>query len=295
MSDAPSKSPAPLPESMRDMLAVYRDGDRLDDDARDRIWHEVSAPRPPKRRFAPLPTTGGGRARRWMWVAGVAAAAVLVGVVGLRVQEARRAERARADAAAEMSEAERGASGDASAADGRAPLRAPGSVPSHAASPPAHAPSQREPQAPPTPAPTSPSDNAETTPAVPQGAAGDDGETNTDASAGKRRRPRATPPPPAPAAEPTPDPAATILDEQRVLARAWSALTSGQRERALDIAAQHAERHPDGILGPEREAVRAIARCSLRPDTSAKILSVYEASHAGSPLAARVRKACGGG
>lgn len=51
--------------------------------------------------------------------------------------------------------------------------------------------------------------------------------------------------------------------EVELLKRAWTALSVGEPEQALQIAEQDAQLHPDGVLAEEREAVQIAALAKL--------------------------------
>jgi RNA polymerase sigma-70 factor (ECF subfamily) len=84
----------------------------------------------------------------------------------------------------------------------------------------------------------------------------------------------------------------TLAEETRLLREADRALRAGNAEAALAFVDEHAARFPDGILAPERAAERLIALCqSGKADAAAA--GRFLSGRAGSPLAARVRQACG--
>ncbi|HTN91693.1 MAG TPA: hypothetical protein VL242_48830, partial [Sorangium sp.] len=85
------------------------------------------------------------------------------------------------------------------------------------------------------------------------------------------------------------------LDAEIALLRdAQQALQAGQFAQALSKLDEHASRFPRGVLSTEREASRAIALCrSGRAAPGRAIAAKLLAQSPGSPLATRVRAACG--
>jgi hypothetical protein len=100
-------------------------------------------------------------------------------------------------------------------------------------------------------------------------------------------------PPPAPPAPATaPLERSTLADETRLLREADRALRGGSPETAIALLDEHAQRFPDGVLAPERSAERMVALCQLgRADASTA--TRFLANRSSSPLAARIRQACG--
>jgi hypothetical protein len=106
--------------------------------------------------------------------------------------------------------------------------------------------------------------------------------------------PPPAPPPPATASAPAPVERSTLAEETRLLRAADRALRGGSADAAISLLDEHALRFPDGVLAPERSAERMVALCQLgKADAAAA--SRFLASHSSSPLAARVRQACGVG
>jgi hypothetical protein len=94
---------------------------------------------------------------------------------------------------------------------------------------------------------------------------------------------------PAPRAANEPSPLALEL---ALLADAQAALRDGQPERALALAAQHRERFPAGVLREERLGIEVLSECDLGRKDPAHGAAFLRAAP-DSPLATRVRKACG--
>jgi hypothetical protein len=84
----------------------------------------------------------------------------------------------------------------------------------------------------------------------------------------------------------------TLAGETSLLRDADQALRSGNAARALSLLEEHAARYPRGVLAPERNAERVIARCKLG-QIDAKSAESYLALHPNSPFAARIQDACG--
>ena len=107
----------------------------------------------------------------------------------------------------------------------------------------------------------------------------------------------------APTAAPVPGatdtPSASILpdrtaEELALIQQMQTALRAGDTARTLAIVAEHERRFPDGQLAPEREGAKVIALCTGAPrDRAAELGRAFLASHARSPVAARVRATCG--
>jgi hypothetical protein len=98
-----------------------------------------------------------------------------------------------------------------------------------------------------------------------------------------------------PAAAPTPttDP---LAEEAALLGRAQSALAAGRNVDALQLLDEHARRFPTGALAPEREGARWLALCgSGRADAVRGTVRAFLERNPSSPLAARLRAACGAG
>ncbi|WP_437969365.1 hypothetical protein WMF04_08730 [Sorangium sp. So ce260] len=107
------------------------------------------------------------------------------------------------------------------------------------------------------------------------------------------RAPASRPPPPGAGA--AAGPGSEGLDAEIALLRdAQQALQAGQFAQALAKLNEHASRYPRGVLSTEREASRAIALCrSGRAASGRAIAARLLARSPGSPLATRVRAACG--
>ncbi|HVX93296.1 MAG TPA: hypothetical protein VHK47_00195 [Polyangia bacterium] len=95
----------------------------------------------------------------------------------------------------------------------------------------------------------------------------------------------------APSPPPPVDGAAALAAETALLREADRALRAGDNATALALLDEHATRFPHGVLEPERTAERLIVLCELGV-ADARDVSQFLSTHAGSPLAARVRRAC---
>lgn len=268
--------PEPLDAGLEDLLAEFRDGDVLSEDARERIWKTVGADEPPRRRFVPPPLATATPGRRWAIGAVVAVAAATLLWLGLgdRLTADEAEPDARRDAAAMVEH------GDAT--PNAAIEREPASTRSRVPEPEP----ELDPVEPPL-APLEPNAPVESEAGVPQ--------PETIESPEPRRPSKSRPRPKQAEPEPVPSPSSTLAEEQRMVGKAWSALTEGNPEGAMTIVRAHAEQFPSGVLAPERDAVSAIARCRISPDASTSILAAFRRAHASSPLASRVSKACTGG
>lgn len=87
------------------------------------------------------------------------------------------------------------------------------------------------------------------------------------------RSPRPPPPPPKP----------SIPSQAELLQQAWSLLSLGEAQHALDLAVKDAQVHADGALSEEREALRIVALAKLgrageAADASSAFLAKYPTS-----------------
>lgn len=122
------------------------------------------------------------------------------------------------------------------------------------------------------------------------------------AEASSRPRRKADPVETAAAAEAKPVAVSSLPAELSLLGRAQAALRAGNPAQALAIARQHEATFPEGVLQEERLGVAALSECTLASADAAdlgaraaahKHAQAFLATAPGSPLAARVRKACG--
>ena len=101
----------------------------------------------------------------------------------------------------------------------------------------------------------------------------------------------ATPVAPAPLAS------AAVADtaaETALVAEMQAALRDGDVHRVLVLVGEHARRFPHGVWAPEREGARTLALCTGADRSSAaRIGQAFLDTHPRSPLAGRVRAACG--
>ncbi|WP_437678830.1 hypothetical protein [Sorangium sp. So ce131] len=145
-----------------------------------------------------------------------------------------------------------------------------------------------------TPVPRTPHAGASSDDAPPAAEASAPAEPSaTPAAASSKRAPASRPAPAAAAAAARPGGGG--LDAEIALLRdAQQALQAGQFAQALSKLNEHASRYPRGVLSTEREASRAIALCrSGRAASGKAIAAKLLAQSPGSPLATRVRAACG--
>jgi hypothetical protein len=106
--------------------------------------------------------------------------------------------------------------------------------------------------------------------------------------------PAPAPPPAVATPAPAPVERSTLAEETRLLREADRALRGGSPEAAITLLDEHASRFPDGVLAPERSAERMVALCQLgKADAAAA--TRFLANRSSSPLAARIRQACGVG
>jgi hypothetical protein len=98
-------------------------------------------------------------------------------------------------------------------------------------------------------------------------------------------RPRASAPAPASSTD-------TLAEETALLSRAKSAMDRRAYRDALVLLDEHARRFPSGMLAPERDAHRSIARCRSG-ERDSTIFATFTAAHPRSAYLSRVREACG--
>jgi len=88
-----------------------------------------------------------------------------------------------------------------------------------------------------------------------------------------------------------PRPARDLAAETKLLRAADRALRDGDTEAAAARLDDHAARFPSGALAPERTAEQLIVACEVGTADRAHV-DRFLATHATSPFAARVRRAC---
>jgi len=99
-------------------------------------------------------------------------------------------------------------------------------------------------------------------------------------------------PPSASGAAAAPASSGSLQDELALIRAADAALRAGNPARALALTDEHARRFPRGALSEERAGMRILALCAMG-NASSSGAAAFLASHAGSPLAPRIRTACG--
>jgi hypothetical protein len=104
-----------------------------------------------------------------------------------------------------------------------------------------------------------------------------------------RRRPSSPPPE---VVDPPPT-APSVGEEARLLQRARTALARRDPAAALAIVRDHTQRFPETIFAPERDSLELLSQCALGRSAAVRdALVAFLDRHAGSGLAARVRRAC---
>ncbi len=88
-------------------------------------------------------------------------------------------------------------------------------------------------------------------------------------------------------------PPSTLAAETALLRDADRALRAGDTATALARLDEDAARFPHGVLAPERAGERLVVLCEVGA-ADPRAVSQFLAARAGSPLAARVRRACTG-
>jgi hypothetical protein len=84
----------------------------------------------------------------------------------------------------------------------------------------------------------------------------------------------------------------SIAAELALLSAAEAALDAGDDRGALALTAIHGQRHPDGQLALERDAIAAAAACGLGLPDAPRRAAAFLAAHPRAPAAAKVRARC---
>ena len=84
--------------------------------------------------------------------------------------------------------------------------------------------------------------------------------------------------------------AATFDAELRLITAAKSELDKGRPQLAAAWLAEHAQRFPNGVFAPDRDAMRILARCQQRQDPA--VAREFAERHPGSPMVERLLRAC---
>ncbi len=85
----------------------------------------------------------------------------------------------------------------------------------------------------------------------------------------------------------------SIADEIALIRSAQQHLAAGDAAAALVELDEHAARFPHGAMAEEREGARLVAHCMLGDAGAVARAEKFLASHGESPIAVRVRSACG--
>ncbi|MBL4686854.1 MAG: hypothetical protein JKY37_19810, partial [Nannocystaceae bacterium] len=109
-----------------------------------------------------------------------------------------------------------------------------------------------------------------------------------------RRRRREQPRPETTADKPeAPAGPSSLSQERAILSRAWKALAAGRHSEAMAATEAHAQRFASGTLSVERRAIATITVCKTKRGNWSDKASVFLTAHGKTPLAPRVREACG--
>jgi hypothetical protein len=96
------------------------------------------------------------------------------------------------------------------------------------------------------------------------------------------------------AARPQPSASSDLEAEMALLASAQAAIQRGDFSAALAKLDEHQRSFPGGALSEERTAARVVALCGAGRQSEARALAaLFLAHHPSSPLAPRVKNACG--
>jgi type IV secretory pathway VirB10-like protein len=89
-------------------------------------------------------------------------------------------------------------------------------------------------------------------------------------------------------------PKSDLEQEVKLLRGAQQALNSGDAPGALRLLNEHAKRYPRGALAGERAATQAVALCASGNQASGRAAAErFLKAQPGSPMASRLRSACG--
>jgi hypothetical protein len=88
-------------------------------------------------------------------------------------------------------------------------------------------------------------------------------------------------------------PSVSVVEEARLLREAEAALRRGEIDTASTLLDTHARTFPHGVLVEEREAERVLVLCAGSRDGARPAAERFVHEHPDSPLAGRVRDACG--
>ena len=94
---------------------------------------------------------------------------------------------------------------------------------------------------------------------------------------------------------PTPTASATASNtfdaELKLISLAKGELDTGRPSQARAWLDEHAQRFPNGVFAVERDALQVVAQCQQGPKDTA-LSSAFAKRHPGSPLVARLQRAC---
>lgn len=272
-------NPVQLDGGERALLAAYRTESKMPPASRDRLLERLESRRPARVATVPPPTNP------WIWVGALAAAAIVVVFV------ARNLESSRAEEAAPREGNQAAMPVVESATGGTAQQRSKASDRDRGAS-------QHEAPVPPPEVPAEPIGEA---PADERDIADEGGGPGAQGVRSGRRRGTSRPGPVAEeepnlpesqAAEPLAGPS-PLTEERRLLSSAWRSLARGKPGAATRSAKEHATRFPSGVLAIERDAIATIAACQSDASGANSAADRFLAEHGKTPLARRVRAACG--
>lgn len=270
--DAPTHDDDGLGDHAQALLDAYRVERQIPAAVHDRVWQRVHQ----DHGHAPVRAANHdprARAIRGFVLGGLAAAAVMLLWVGGRSLLSANTERE---------------AGNAAGYEQRDQSQGGVATPAHR--PRAIAPAEA---APPTPAPIAvPTETAETSEI-------DDGALPHAVTPSPRNTDRSRPAPPQTRPSTVTPPVADddfddgLLEENRLLGLARTALLERDPRRALDHLDEHARRFPRGVLTQERQALRAVGLCEAHDDeqgiTAAR---AFLHAHPRAALADRVRASC---
>lgn len=269
---------APLDDDARELLAAMREETAMPPDLHDRVWARL------EEAVSPVAVVPASPWRR-IAIVGVAAAAAILLVAGLRDRQAATA----AKDETVRDQAAYGREGALEPAEATAGERPDSGAPRSDAIAPQPSATQGATNAGPvggdTPGGANERDPSE--PAVNEPVASERNEASAAAAPPRATKPRA-------AREPSDDAssASTLAQEIAAIEKIRAALLADAPERALEHVRAHARRYPSGALVQEREALRAVALCAMGDGGARAKADAFIAAHPESPLVTKVRAAC---
>lgn len=275
MTDPTTTPPDALAPAQRALLTAFRAERGMPQEAKQRMLARLDAA--PSHGPTPLPRTQS----RWV-VASVGLAAALALVWGVS------ALRSRSLIAGGSDSAEQAVMGGVGTANEHSAARKPSGT--HATTQGSPMPDLPTPDLEPLP---SPQDPVAATLDPKQAPATDPSPESVATTPRRQRRQQLRPTATATDKPAAPVRVSSLSEERAILSRAWKALAAGKHAEAMAATEAHAQRFASGTLSVEREAIATITGCKAKRVNWPQKASAFLAAHGKTPLAPRVREACG--